>query len=399
MNGKLMHIVGGGFNQVPLVKKAKEKGLRVLVTDSNDNPPAKEFSDLYEKIDTTNREATLRCAQKNAVDYILTDMTDVAVPTVAYVAEKMGLCGIGYETALRFTNKHIMRTSLPEELKCHIPKSHYFENANDALAFYLEHKSLDKFVVKPVNSQGSKGVSLLPVSPEDAKSLIFGASAESRDRGVLLESYIEGFEYSVETFVCDSKVYDLTLTKKYHYVHNPCLDERNTFLGDVASDLEKMLFSVNRKIVKALGLKFGLTHAEYKIENGQVYLIEIAARGAGGSISSHIIPYLTEFDTLGSLIDIHLGKKVVPDIKDYKKKFAVLKFFNFKPGKVKKLLINRRLLDEALIYSFDLKEGEMIRAPKDSRDRTGYFVVHGENREEVLKREKSLESAVQVEYE
>ena len=87
---KLIHIVGGGFNQVALVRQAKAKGLRVLVTDSNENPPARKFADLFEQIDTTDRNASLRCAEKNHIDFVTTDMTDVAVPTVAFIAETLG---------------------------------------------------------------------------------------------------------------------------------------------------------------------------------------------------------------------------------------------------------------------------------------------------------------------
>ena len=59
---KLIHVVGGGFNQIPLVQKAKQMGYCVLVTDMNINPPCKEYADYYEQIDTTNKQATLSCA-------------------------------------------------------------------------------------------------------------------------------------------------------------------------------------------------------------------------------------------------------------------------------------------------------------------------------------------------
>src|SRR5258708_48909 len=106
---KLIHIVGGGFHQVPLVEIAKSMGFRVLVTDMYKNPPARAVADEFEQIDITHKEDTLECAKKHHIDYIVTDMTDVGVPTVAYVAESLGLPGIGYETALQFTNKYIIR--------------------------------------------------------------------------------------------------------------------------------------------------------------------------------------------------------------------------------------------------------------------------------------------------
>ena len=58
-SSKLMHIVGGGFNQVPLVKKAKALGCLILVSDVNVDPPAKEFANYYEQIDTIDKESTI----------------------------------------------------------------------------------------------------------------------------------------------------------------------------------------------------------------------------------------------------------------------------------------------------------------------------------------------------
>ncbi|MBI3308063.1 MAG: ATP-grasp domain-containing protein [Candidatus Melainabacteria bacterium] len=392
---KLMHIVGGGFNQIPLVKKAKQFGYQILVTDMNINPPCREFTDYYEQINTVDKEATLSCAEKYKIDYITADQTDVAIPTVAYVAEKLNLKGIGYSTALKFTNKYVMHKALEGKLDKHIPSSYYFDNENDAEEFCLSLAQLSEYVVKPVNSQGSKGVFILDYN---YKKFISAAFKESFSRGIIIEKYIPGFEFSVESFVQDSKVYNLTLTKKYHYNTNPCLDERNTFLGDIDLNLERKIFDVNTKVINALGLSFGNTHAEYKVEGGNVYLIEIAARGAGGCISSNIIPFLTGFDPLESLLKALRDEPFEIKIEDYKKKFAVLKFFNFSPGKVKKVYLDKSIINNALVFNLSLKEGDIIHPVRDSRDRPGYFIVCGFDRENVLLKEKMIESCVRVEY-
>jgi len=71
MASGLIHVVGGGYNQIPLVKKAKELGLRVLVTDMYENPPCKALADIYEQIDTTDKEKTFAAAQKHKIDFII----------------------------------------------------------------------------------------------------------------------------------------------------------------------------------------------------------------------------------------------------------------------------------------------------------------------------------------
>ncbi len=392
---KIIHIVGGGFNQLTLVKTAKKLGLEVLVTDYNENPPCREFADYYEQVDTTNKELSLEAAKKYNIDYVTSDQTDVAMPTVAYIAEMLGLKGMGYQTSLNFTNKYIMRRALAGELQANIPENYYFDEVSAAIGFCEGLADIDDYLVKPINSQGSKGVSRLS---KDYVRLIKVAFDESKERGIMVEKFIGGFEFSVEAFVNEGKVHNLTLTKKYHYGSNPCIDERNTYLGDVDSELEQKIFDLNTKIIQKLGLSFGSTHAEYKVDKNHVYLIEIAARGAGGSIASHIIPYLTGFNPTETLIKQLMGEKVEIKYSDYKKKFAVLRFFNFPAGKVKKIYKDETLIKETLVFTLETKEGDTIKTVKDSRDRPGYFVVVSEDRDTVLKMEKVLLSSVRVEY-
>ena len=80
---KLLHVIGGGFNQVPLVETAKAMGMQVLVTDMYENPPARAAADLFEQVDTTDLDGTLAAARRHKIDYVVTDQTDVAVPTTA----------------------------------------------------------------------------------------------------------------------------------------------------------------------------------------------------------------------------------------------------------------------------------------------------------------------------
>jgi biotin carboxylase len=398
MENKLLHIVGGGQNQILFVQMAKSMGYKVLVTDMYPDPPCKAIADIFEQVNTTDKEGTLAVAIKHKIDAIVTDQTDVAVPTVAYVAENLGLKGIGYETALKFTNKYSMREYMRKEYPECIPEFNFFQEPYEAIGFVEKNKNqIDKLVVKPVNSQGSKGVAFL--DQNQYKEQIANAFLESRSRGILIEQRIGGFEFSVEAFVRNGEVFNLAVTKKYHYESNDCIDIRNTYLGDISNELESSLFSLNTNVIKALKLSFGVTHAEYKVENGRPYLMEIAARGGGGSISSLIVPYLTGFEPNRGLINILFDKEFDLTYQDYKEKFVVMKFFEFKPGKVKNVIFNKEFTSKTMVFQLDVKVGQDIQIVKDSRDRSGYFVVCSSDRDEVLKLEKEVEKSVTIEYE
>ena len=106
---KWIHILGGGQWQVYTVRTARQLGYRVLVTDMYRERPAYALADAHEVVDITDREATLRVARRYGIDGIICDTTDAGVVTMAYVAEQLGLPGIGLETALNFTDKARMR--------------------------------------------------------------------------------------------------------------------------------------------------------------------------------------------------------------------------------------------------------------------------------------------------
>ena len=398
-DAKLIHVVGGGKNQAPIVELLHDMGHKVLVTDMFESPYCRKLADFFAQINTVDLEGTLEVSRQYKIDAVLTDQTDVAVPTVAYIAEELGLEGVGYEVALRLTNKYLMRNYLKPILPHCTPQFHFFEEPDDAIIYCEQLKQPSNFIAKPINSQGSKGVNRLP--DEGFDEVIYKAFIEGRSSGVLIEEFISGFEYSVEAYKQDNVVHNLAVTKKYHYETNDCIDYRNTYLSDVSPELESKLFNLNTSIINALGLPFGVTHAEYKInDQGKVYLIEIAGRGGGGGISSKIIPYLTGFEPNRALINRLLNADaVLPKILDYKDKYAVLRFYEFKPGRVSRILTNKNTIGHAIEFQLDLEAGNDILGVDSSMHRPGYFIVASETRDEVLRLENELLSAIQIEYE
>ncbi len=101
---KLM-IVGTGKFQVPIIGQAKQMGFETIVISIGGNYPGLSIADRSCEVDVREKETILEIAKREGICGIVTDQTDMTVPTVAYVAEKMRLPGIGYECALRITNK------------------------------------------------------------------------------------------------------------------------------------------------------------------------------------------------------------------------------------------------------------------------------------------------------
>ena len=109
---KKVLVIGAGFLQSYVIKRAKEIGLYVLAVDGNPNAMGFQFADEYAAVNIIDEKACLEYAKEHNVDGVLTAATDYGVLSAAYVAQEMGLPGIKYSSAQRIKNKYQVRKCL-----------------------------------------------------------------------------------------------------------------------------------------------------------------------------------------------------------------------------------------------------------------------------------------------
>ena len=101
-------ILGAGVMQGPAIKIAKEIGLYTIALDGSKDAPCISMADRFEHIDLKNKEQIETFARsiqtKTGRLGIMTAGTDFSA-SVAWTAEKLGLPGIPYETALNASDK------------------------------------------------------------------------------------------------------------------------------------------------------------------------------------------------------------------------------------------------------------------------------------------------------
>ena len=106
---KTLAIIGASYLQRPLVEKAKEMGLYTLCFAWAEGAVCNDLVDEFYPISIVNKEEILEICQKKQIDGICTIASDVAAPTVAYVAEKMGVIGNLHQASITANNKYAMR--------------------------------------------------------------------------------------------------------------------------------------------------------------------------------------------------------------------------------------------------------------------------------------------------
>ena len=318
-------VLGAGALQVPLIEKIKAKGYNPIVVSLVEDEPGMVIAKDKIVADFCDQELMLEYAKHYNVCGIITDQTDIPVRTVAYVSERLGFPGIGYETACLFTDKYKMRARC-EELGIKTIRHRLVNSLDEAKSFFRELGN--DAILKPINNQGSKGI--YKVASEAELEAKYNDSIKySRNEPILIEEYIVGEEIVIEAMVHNHEVTNLICGDTHYFDIPDAFSARERIFPSKKSlDIVNKAYEQNIQIIEGFGLKQGITHAEYIIKENDVYLLEIAARGGGVYISSDIIPLMTSVDTLEFLIDITTGKlNCTPIVKNCNKVVCYRAFF------------------------------------------------------------------------
>src|SRR5262249_17684232 len=84
-------VLAASLYQIPVTERAKARGSRVITTDNVPSNPGHRLADRAYSVDTTDQAGVLEIARRENVAGIIAACTDVAVPTAAFVAARLGL--------------------------------------------------------------------------------------------------------------------------------------------------------------------------------------------------------------------------------------------------------------------------------------------------------------------
>ena len=261
-----------------------------------------------------------------------------------------------------------------------------------------------KIVIKPIDSQSSRGVYIITSRNELEEKYKETVSWSNRRKVFLAEEYIEGDEFTVDGLVINGRHYPLCISMKEMYPQNPNISRTQTssyFSDKYDYDL---LRKTNKELIETMGLSMGLTHSEYRAYNGRYYLVEVGARGGGSNLSGKIVPFMSGVDNYEYLIKEALGETIdedyVKNISFSKDKYVVMRFFDFCEGVVddvegRDFLANHPMLID---YQLEVKPGDELKEPKYGRLRPGHFSIGGDGKAIVERETNKIIEAVKVIY-
>ena len=394
MQTRTLHVIGAGPWQVATIRRAKAMGHRVFVTDGLAARPGYALADAHEVVDITDADATLEAARRHRVDGVLCDTTDSGVYTAAYVAERLGLPGVGLDAARRCTDKAAMVDCVRRAGLC-VARSRDVVDLDQAVS--AAHDMGYPVVVKPVDSQGGRGVGIV----DDAAGLpaaYAAAVANSRSGRVLVQEFVRGSEVIVDSLVVERRVHRLGLALKVPFDDNPTISRRITYGACQLPAPPQAIDAVNGAVIEALGITQGLVHAEYLVGANGIVPIDVAARGGGVMIYPKVLPHVSGIDAMAAAIRLALGKPFMPTL-PARHRAANIEFLRASPGRlgaIDGVEAARQLPGIAAVHLFH-GVGDMVGPFRDKEDRLGFVVALAESADEAIAVSQRAASAIRAE--
>lgn len=391
-------VIGGGQWQLPLIQYVKDKYGFVAVVDPYPTSPGVKFANEFFQEDITQIEAVAQLLSGKEWDAIISDQSDLGIECAVQIASKLGINFIPIEVMEVYCKKDKSRAFCKAN---HIPCPEYYVCSEWKDFLNLAENMSFPVVVKPSDSQSSRGITKLDnLDFESAKQAFFSASSNSRSGRIVLEAFCSGIELTAEGMCIGGEHRTLAVSSKKHFRTGIASELR--YPAEVPENVVEKIITINNEYVKKSKLPFGITHAEYiyNPETSEIHLIEIACRGGGSLISSHVIPWLTNLDIYGSLIHGSLGNlETYPEVLN--QGAALLKFYEFGKGKIKSIDGVQELANNPNVkfVEFNLKVGDVLAEASDDRSRQAYVLILAENSEEIRKTEEWINKTVRITFE
>lgn len=379
---KRILMVGAGSCQINGILRLKALGMEVVVADYATHSMGKTLADIPVLADAFDPVAILECGRSFDVDAIITVGTDQPLLSVVKAAEALKLPRfINSKVAYEVTNKREMK----EIFKRHgIPTVPFALIGPDFTADQLEHIQ-GPYVVKPLDSQGQRGIFLLETIDE-IRSHFDKVLAFSREEVILVEAFYPNEEITVSGWVKDGLVIPLTITDRVTFEPEDhigvCVSHEYPSKHQVQYGRE--ILEITEHICRAFHIENGPIYFQMLVGSQGVKVNEIACR-LGGAYEDVTIPWVTGVDVLDANIKGCLGLDVIIKPVSLGEKFFSTQLFFCHPGliEVQTPIESLKSMPFILDAGYNFEVGQKVPITESASARAGFVIITGHSEEEV----------------
>lgn len=250
-----------------------ERGWTVHACGHRREGPGVDIADEFHLADIVDADQITELAQRLDVDLVYSVGSDIAMPTIAAVSERLGL-PMFHSSAITETlhRKVLLRQFLFDH-----------ELSPVAFATVREMRDLDEFstypaIVKPSDSQGQRGITIVENAAEASDALPIAIDASLTSTAVIEELLI-GPEISIHVFVVDGTIEFLLPSDRVVW-DGPTVGvpAAHVLPADVTSDERIRVVALIEAFVAALEVTTGPLYFQMKLTSEGPRIIEVAPR-------------------------------------------------------------------------------------------------------------------------
>lgn len=380
--------------QLSAIKYAKSQNHHTICADYLKDSPGHNVANESYLVSSTDNEAVLNLAKKNKVDAVIAYASDPAAPTASYVSEKLGLIGNPYNSVLTLSRKDRFRKFLKDN-KFKTPKF----LVSDDLDLLQAHYSNQKMVIKPVDSSGSKGVTVIE-NKQDIQKAFEDAMLYSRAGKVIAEEFVPktGYQIAGDGFVYNKKlVFRCFANEHFNKTGNTIVPTGESFPYVNNAIIAHKVHEEVQRLVTLLGMKVGALNFDIRISGDDVYLMEIGPRN-GGNFIPEIIEHATGVNLVKYTVDAYLGKDCNDlCMKDTNGFYSSYMIHSANKGVLKNIVIDDKIKNNIVKLEQWLNIGSNVDEFSNASKLIGIMILRFNSLDEMLTKMDDMQSFVKIE--
>lgn len=352
---KKIAVIGASSGQLPIVKKAKELGIITYCFAWEKGAVCKDICDKFFPISIFETDAIINICKQLDIDGVVTNASEETVLIASIVAESLGLNSNSVDIIKRIQDKKTVRR-LTNEIS-ELSKPIIYDMNSSSIGFPC--------VIKPVKGSAKKGVTYCESMAELESAINYAHQFENE---ILIEEYIGGSEYSVESISYHGQHQVVQITQKITSGYPHFVELEHHQPANINESLRLRIVQIIDKVLSAVGFLNGASHIEIKINYDKIYLIEINPRGGGDRISDTLTSISTNCDYLKCMIEVALDDFHFEDIHNVA--YSGIIFLCKQNENAKKYFIDP--MNDCIIEKY--KDNLPLRDAVSNYDRNGYLI-------------------------
>ena len=389
--------LGASADQSSSYRAAQKLGFHLIGVDGNPDAYAFRMADETYTVSVRDHEKIHSILEGRQIDAIYSQASDAARMSEYHLAR-------AFQTPKRVSMESVQASMdksyfLRTLAKLGLP-SHRQLNSQDPVELKtMVEQWTYPFVVKPNDSSGSKGLTV--VYSEGALDIALAeAQSVSVTNTMVCEELVAGTHYSIDPFIHDHRVEFMAVSGKLMTEHPLMIPMHYIMPISIPSSLEQAMKEHVERICGGLDIQAGPITCDVVVtDDNQIHFIEMGARAGGNGISL-MVDRAYGVDYASAAIRLHAGWSASARPR-YSRHVSLMAIASPVSGRFRSIEGVDALIDDEVIESHLLfcQSGEVVNRLRSSADKIGFIIVRGDSVTELYKRVDRVQQEIKINVE